>query len=320
MRICVTGGAGYVGSALVPALLAGGHEVTVLDTFWYGDHLPQHANLRRFIGDIRDWATLARVFYRQDAVIHLACVSNDPSFDMNPGLGKSINYECFKDMLSALKEEKVARFIYASSSSVYGVSDLERVIETSPKNPLTDYSKFKLACELELQTIGTNGCWTIVRPATVCGYAPRQRLDLVVNILTAQALVNGKMTIHGGPQMRPNINVRDMVRAYEHILDMPMGRVNEKTFNVGFENKSLIEIGKAVQAVIGGEMVIQDVIDQRSYRVDSKKIKDELGFVPEHSISEAIGSIGAAFRKGRLTDPLTNPNYYNIKKMRELNL
>lgn len=309
-----------MGSALVPSLLAKGHEVTVVDTFWFMDNLGRHESLKKIRGDIRNEAMLSFAFRGQDAVIHLACVSNDPSFDMNPDLGKSINYDCFKTILSALKENDVPRFIYASSSSVYGVSNLDRVVETSPKNPLTDYSKFKLACEVELQTVGTRGCWTIVRPATVCGAARRQRLDLVVNILTAQALVNGKMTIHGGPQMRPNINIRDMVRAYEHILDMPMGRVNEKIFNVGFENKSLLDIGRAVQAVVGGEMVIQDVIDQRSYRVDSKKIKDELGFAPEYSISEAIGSIGAAFRKGYLTDPLANPNYYNIKKMRELNL
>ncbi len=318
MRICVTGGAGYVGSKLVPSLLSKGHDVTVLDTFWFGDHLGEHDSLVKLQGDIRDPGSLDIAFSEQDAVIHLACVSNDPSFDMNPGLGRAINYGCFQNILFWLKEHKVARFIYASSSSVYGVSDLDRVIETSPKNPITDYSKFKLQCELELQTIGTNGCWTIVRPATVCGYAPRLRLDLVVNILTAQALANGKMTIHGGPQMRPNININDMVRAYEHILDMPMGRVNEKVFNVGFENKSLLEIGEAVRLIAGGEMIVQDVIDQRSYRVDSKKIKDELGFEPTSSIEDAITGLAAAHYCGVLTDPLNNPDYYNIKKMKEL--
>lgn len=320
MKICITGGGGYVGSALVPHLLKRGHDVTVLDTFWYGDVLGEHPRLTKIQGDIRKENKLRQAFTGQNAVIHLACVSNDPSFDMNAKLGKSINYDCFKSILEILKEQKVARFIYASSSSVYGVSDLDRVTEDAPKNPLTDYSKFKLLCEEELKLIGTNGCWTILRPATVCGYAPRQRLDLVVNILAIQALAKNKMTIHGGPQMRPNINIKDMVRAYEHVLEMPVGRVNEKTFNVGFENKSLLEIGELVKSVTHAEMIVQDVIDQRSYRVDSKKIKDALGFEPRHTIKEAIESIRDAFTFGLLHDPMGNSDYYNIRKMQELGL
>lgn len=307
-----------MGSALVPYLLKRGHHVTVLDTFWFEDYLGEHPKLTKHVGDIRKEAHLRKAFAGQDAVIHLACVSNDPSFDMKPKLGKSINYDCFQSMLETLKEQKVARFIYASSSSVYGVSDLDRVTESAPKNPLTDYSKFKLMCEIELQTIGTGGTWTIVRPATVCGYAPRQRLDLVVNILTAQALVNNKMTIHGGPQLRPNINIKDMVRAYEHILEMPVSRVNEQIFNVGFENMSLLDIGEMVKATVGGEMIVQNVIDQRSYKVDSKKIRDHLGFEPRHTIKEAIGSLRDAFTFGLLPDPLGTSNYYNIQKMKEL--
>lgn len=318
MKICVTGGAGYVGSALVPSLLSKGHAVTVLDTFWFGDWLPVHERLTKIKGDIRFPAVLDHAFRNQDAVIHLACVSNDPSFDMDPNLGRSINYSCFKDILFALKETGVARFIYASSSSVYGVSDLDRVIESSPTKPLTDYSKFKLACEDLLQEYGANECWTIVRPATVCGYSPRQRLDVVVNMFTAQAIINKRITVHGGAQTRPNINIKDMVRAYEHILDMPMGDVNEKVFNVGFENLTLYQIANRVLKVIEAETSLEDVIDERSYRVDSKKIEHEIGFKPEFQIQEAILSISNAYKNGLLVKLLKNPDYYNIKKMKEI--
>jgi nucleoside-diphosphate-sugar epimerase len=319
MKICITGGAGYVGSALSPILLQKGHEVTVLDTFWFGDHLAAHPNLRKLVGDIRSRATLRTAFSGQDAVIHLACVSNDPSFDMNPDLGRSINFACFKDMLTILQEKNVGRFIYASSSSVYGVSDLKQVTEDTQKNPLTYYSKYKLACEIELQTYGMGGVWTILRPATVCGYAPRMRLDLVVNILTIQALVNRHIRIFGGDQTRPNINILDMVGAYDFILNADERAIDQQIFNVGFENLSLIEIGTTVRALIDQQAVMsfEKTLDTRSYRVNSDKIM-EAGFAPAHEIATAIQSI--QFNLPNLKDPMNNPIYSNIKQMKELGL
>lgn len=318
MKVCVTGGGGYVGTVLVPQLMKI-HEVSVLDAFWYGDHLPASYGLKRIPGDIRRKETLRHAFSGQDAVIHLACVSNDPSFDMKPALGKSINYDCFKDMLSVCREVSLKRFIYASSSSVYGVSELEDVTEDSPKNPLTDYSKFKLACEAELAAFGTSGAWTIVRPATVCGYSPRMRLDLVVNLLTIQALVKKKMTIHGGLQRRPNINILDMTRAYQHILEMDCAWISGKTYNVGFENLNLLQIAELIKEELKEniEIEIQDVLDQRSYHVNSDKIGADIGFEPKYTIRNAIASIKRAYDNKLMRDPLSNPAYYNIKQMKE---
>lgn len=322
MRIAITGGGGYVGSRLVPYLLRKGHKVTVLDTFWYGDHLGKHPCLSKITGDIRRKKDLDMAFKDQDAVIHLACVSNDPSFDMNPTLGADINYNCFKSILAAMKSHNVLRFIYASSSSVYGVSELEDVTEDAPKNPLTDYSKYKLMCELELQTFGMGGFWSIIRPATVCGYCPRMRLDLVVNILTIQALVNKKITLFGLNQRRPNINIDDMVLAYEFVLEKEPKYVDQKIFNVGFENLQLIEIAHLVKNTIGDpkiEIVEQPTNDPRSYHINSDAIK-ELGFKPLFGIKSAIRSIKHAYEEGLFVDPMNNSMYRNIARMKELPL
>jgi nucleoside-diphosphate-sugar epimerase len=321
MNICITGGAGYVGSALVPYLIRKGHTVTVLDTFWFGDHLPNHPNLFKVKGDIRNRSDLLDAFTRQDAVIHLACISNDPSFDLNPSLGRSINYSCFQDILSALQECNIKRFIYASSSSVYGISDLKNVTEDAPKNPLTDYSKYKLACEKELRDYGTGGAWTIIRPATVCGYAPRLRLDLVVNILTMHALKNKKIIIHGRNQKRPNIHIEDMVRAYDYILSCDPDFTHGETFNVGFENKSLLELAELVRGVCGEnvEIVEEPTRDPRSYHINSDKII-KFGFEPKKSIKNAVTTLKQAARRGLIINPFTNPIYHNILKAKELDL
>lgn len=321
MKIAITGGAGYVGSQLVPYLLRKGHHVTVLDTFWFGDHLDAHANLIKIKGDIRRRADVRAAFTDKDAVIHLACVSNDPSFDMNPKLGKEINHDCFIDLLTIMQEQHVGRFIYASSSSVYGVSNLDEVFEGSPKNPLTDYSKYKLSCEALLQGFGMGGVWTILRPATVCGYSPRMRLDLVVNILTIQALVNKKITLFGTDQRRPNINIHDMCNAYEFVLEQDEKYIDQKIFNVGFENLRLLDIANLVQETLGWdiEVALEPVKDPRSYHVNSTLIKG-LGFKNVHSIQSAIKSIQNAYKIGDLIDPLNNSKYSNIKRMKEIGL
>ena len=322
-NILVTGGAGYVGSALVPALLEAGHGVTVLDLFLYGDVLQAHPNLRLVKGDLRNRETVEAAVSGCDAVIHLACVSNDPSFDLNPELGKSINYDAFPGLVDASIEAGVQRFIYASSSSVYGIKEGVSVTESLELEPLTDYSKFKAMCEVELEKRRRPGFETvIVRPATVCGYAPRLRLDLVVNILTSHAITNRRIRIFGGVQKRPNIHVKDMVRAYLQLLDEPASRVDGAVYNVGYQNHSLDELGEIVRDQIGEDVSIghEPTDDLRSYHVSSEKIAREIGFKPKFTIADAVADLREAFDAGLVDDPMQNPLYYNIKRMKELGL
>src|SRR5438876_575428 len=251
--ILVTGGGGYVGSALVPALLAQGHRVKVVDLFWYGRDVfgdaNTHPQLERLAVDIRDTARLQEALKGVDTVIHLACISNDPSFELDSSLGKSINYDAFAGLLQGSIDQGVRRFIYASSSSIYGVKEEPDVREDAEPLPLTDYSKFKLDCERDLLAHpNVNGMErVIVRPATICGYAPRLRLDLTVNILTIHALVNHKIRIFGGKQLRPNLHIKDMVRAYQLFLEAPGAKIDREAFNVGFQNRSVEDIAKMVR-------------------------------------------------------------------------
>ena len=227
MRVLVAGGAGYVGSKLVPALLAKGYEVTVLDLYLYGNHvLKPHPRLKEIKGDIRDLKIVREALTGCNHVIHLACISNDPSFELNPELGKSINFDAFEPFVLLAKQMKIRRFIYASSSSVYGVKEDPNVTEEMVLEPLTDYSKYKALCEeVLLRYMDSSFICTILRPATVCGYAPRQRLDVVVNILANHAYHKKKIKIMGGSQMRPNIHIDDMVDAYLHVLEQPEEKV-----------------------------------------------------------------------------------------------
>ncbi len=325
-NVLVTGGAGYVGSMLIPKLLDAGHKVTVLDLYIYGDvfaDLKGNPNLREVKGDLRDPAAVAEAMRGCDAVIHLACISNDPSFELNPDLGKSINYDAFRPLVRAAKAAGVTRFIYASSSSVYGIKDDPEVTEDLPLEPLTDYSKFKAMCEDVLAEERVPGFTTLViRPATVCGYAPRLRLDLTVNILTNHAINNGKITVFGGSQRRPNINIEDMTDLYVKCLQYDDAAIDGKIFNAGFENHSVSEIAEMVRASVGNgvEVVTEPSDDLRSYHVSSQKIADELGFVPVHTIEDAVGSLVSAFEAGQVADPMANPRYYNIKTMQEINL
>lgn len=316
MKICVVGGAGYVGTELC-ASLAKVHDVTVLDTWWFGDYLP--STIKKIKGDIRNRNDLRYAFDGQDAVIHLACVSNDPCFEMNPSLGKEINYDSFKDFCSELSHAKIGRFIYASSSSVYGISDLEHVTEDAPKNPLTDYSKYKLACETWLKSYGMGGVWTILRPATVAGYSKRLRLDLVLNILSINALVKKKITVFGGSQMRPNINIKDMVRAYTWVLEQDEKTIDQKIYNVGFENKTVSQLAEMVHEIIPADIETTPSEDNRSYRINSDKILSD-GFKSKHDLMDAILQIKEAYKCKLIPNPLTDSNYINIKRMQELGL
>jgi nucleoside-diphosphate-sugar epimerase len=326
-RILVTGGAGYVGSHLVPKLLAAGYEATILDLYLYGEDLfadlRGDARLRELKGDLRNSSDVERALDGCDAVIHLACISNDPSFDLDPHLGRSINYDCFVPLVRAAKQSGVRRFIYASSSSVYGVNDEPEVTEDLLLKPLTDYSKYKALCEEALEQEREPGFVTVtVRPATVCGYAPRLRLDLTVNILTNLAINNRRITVFGGEQLRPNIHVADMTDLYLLLLEAPDGAVDGKVWNAGYHNLKVREIADMVRASVGPdvEIVRTETNDHRSYHVSSKKIARDLGFQARRSVNEAIQGLKAAFAAGRVPNAMTDDRYYNIKRMQRLQL
>lgn len=326
-NVMVTGGAGYVGSALVPALLAAGHKVTVLDLYLYGeevfDGVRPSASLREIKGDIRDPKAVADALTGCDCVIHLACISNDPSYDLDPHLGRSINHDAFLPLVRAAKAAGVQRFIYASSSSVYGVKDEPEVTEELSLEPLTDYSKFKALCEQELLAERAPG-FTVctIRPSTVCGYAPRQRLDVVVNIFTNQAYHNGKIRVTGGPQKRPNIHVDDMCRVYLHLLEQPDAKIDGKIWNAGDTNYPISDLAEIVRGVVGAHVEIETLPtnDPRSYHVSGKKIRDEIGFELKFTIEDAVRGLVEAFKAGKLADPMNNPRYFNIKLMQQVGL
>ncbi len=325
--VLVTGGAGYVGSVLVPKLLAAGYRVKVLDLFMYGEHVlnpcKDDPNLEQIKGDIRDRETLEKAIQGCDAVIHLACISNDPSFELDPDLGKSINYDAFVTLVEISREQGVRRFVYASSSSVYGIKDVENVTEDLDLKPLTDYSKYKAMCEdvlLEKDTPGFN--WLILRPATVCGYSPRLRLDLTVNILTNHAVTNHLIKVFGGEQMRPNLHIEDMTDLYVKSLGWPDEKINGKIFNAGYDNKKVIEIAEIIKDAVGGDVdiVTTPTDDNRSYHISSAKIGRELGFKPAKTIRDAASDLVAAFKAGKIPGSMTDNLYYNIKTMQQLNL
>ncbi len=329
--VLVTGGAGYVGAVLVPKLLAAGYRVRVLDLFLFGhDVLPtDHPQLECIEGDLRDEALVEGVVPGSDAVIHLACISNDPSFELNPSLSKSINFDCFEPLVRIAHDSGVSRFVYASTSSVYGVSDAPDVTEDHPLVPLTDYNKYKGLCEPILFHYSSPHFTTvIIRPATVCGYSPRQRLDLTVNILTNLAVNNRKITIFGGSQKRPNIHVEDITDLYVDLLERPREQIAGEIFNAAFENHTVAQLGEMVREVVSREMPELGAIqvetttsdDLRSYHVSSAKIKRQLGWVPKRSVEDAIVDLCEAFRANKLPNSLTDTRYFNVKRLQEVGL
>jgi len=309
---------------LVPHLLGKGYAITVLDLMIYGQEvLSFHPQLNVVKGDIRNQTLLQEFVPGHDAVIHLACISNDPSFELNPELGKSINLDAFQPLVEISRNAGVKRFIYASSSSVYGLKEEKNVHEKISLEPLTDYSRFKADCEKILAEYQSEDFTTVtIRPATVCGYSPRQRLDVVVNTLTNLAYQKREISVFGGNQLRPNIHIKDMVDVYMLFLDTPKEKIAGKIFNVGYENQSVKELAETVKSVIGDDvtLITTPTDDNRSYHISSNKIKKELGFVAKHTIREAVEDLFIAFEKGILSNSLKNEMYFNVKRMQSLRL
>ncbi|MBI3011637.1 MAG: SDR family oxidoreductase [Candidatus Omnitrophica bacterium] len=326
--VLVTGGAGYVGCVLVRKLLEAGYPVTVYDLMLFGDAgLPTHAALRVVKGDIRDLPTLAAAVRGAHSVIHLACISNDPSFELDPVLGKSINYDSFEPLVRTCKAGGVRRFIYASTSSVYGVSDAPDVTEEHPLVPLTDYNKYKGLCEpILLRYQSPDFTTVILRPATVCGPSPRMRFDLTVNILTNHAVNRRVITVFGGTQRRPNIHIEDIAELYVKLLEYPDGLIAGETFNAGYQNHTVGELAHLVRQVVEQEMPQPAPIqiqtsptdDLRSYHVSSRKIAERLGYVPARTIEDAVRDLCRAFTAGRFPDSLTDERYFNVKAVKRM--
>ncbi len=326
-KVLVTGGAGYVGCVLVPKLLKAGFQVVVYDLMLFGaDGLPDHKNLKVVKGDLQDIEFFKKNLTGVTDIIHLACISNDPSFELEPGLSKAINYDCFEPMVAACRDAGVKRFIYASTSSVYGVSDAPEVTEEHPLVPLTDYNKYKGLCEpLLLKYQSPDFTTVIIRPATVCGYSPRMRLDLTVNILTNLAVNRGLVTVFGGSQKRPNIHVEDIAELYVNLLDLPASKIAGETFNAGYQNHTVSELARIVKSIVEREMPEKAPIkvetspsnDLRSYHVSSKKIAQKLGFVPKRTVEDAVRDICRAFREGKLPNSLEDDKYFNVKTVKK---
>ncbi len=306
MRVLVTGGCGYKGTVLVPKLLAKGHEVVALDIMWFGNYLPMHPHLNVVQGDVRDIDSID--LNGVDAIIHLSSVANDPCGDLNPKLTWEISALATMQLADKAARRGIERFIYASSGSVYGVKDESQVTEDLELKPISEYNKTKMVAERVLLSYANDMTVQIIRPATVCGYSPRMRLDVSVNMFTMQALAKRRITVFGGQQTRPNIHIDDITDVYLFMLDNPQHR---GVYNAGFENISIMDIVERVARQVEAEIVVTESNDPRSYRVNSDKLL-ATGFRPKKTVNDAIGEVIEKYRAGELKD---EERYYNLKWM-----
>jgi len=309
MKILLTGGCGYVGSMLVPALLADGHRVTVFDIMWFGNYLAPHPDLKVVQGDIREIDSVPMDGI--EAVMHLANVANDPCADLDAKISWEVNVLASMFLAESAIAHGVGQFIFASSGSVYGVKSEQQVIEELSLVPISDYNKTKMISERVLLSYKDKIIVQCVRPATVCGYSPRMRLDLSVNMLAIQALAKKRITVFGGEQQRPNIHILDMVGVYQHLLKL--GPKAAGVFNAGFENMSIMDIARLVTSHIPAEIKITGTNDPRSYRLNSDKLL-ATGFRPRHGVEDAVREIKKAYEDGKLQD---KDEYYNIRMMQK---
>ena len=310
MKILLTGGCGYIGTNLTNALLGLGHQITVVDIMWFGNYLSSHKNLTVIQADIRD---IDKVPMQDvNTVIHLANIANDPTGDLNAKLTWEVNALASKFLVEKAIENGVKQFIYASSGSVYGVKKELQVTEDLRLIPLSDYNKSKMISERVLLSYEDKITLQIIRPATVCGFSPRMRLDLSVSMLTMQALTSGRITVFGGQQTRPNIHMKDMIGVYLHFLEL--GAKTSGIYNAGFENISILDIAKKITKLISSEISITESNDPRSYRQNSEKLVGT-GFTPKYDVDNGIKDVIVAYNTGMLKD---EENYYNIKTMKKI--
>ncbi len=331
-KILIFGGSGYVGSKLIFILLQNKFQIINYDLNLYGKkHLPyKNKKFTQVTGDIRDLKKISKVLkkYNPDTIIHLACISNDPSFLLNKKLSKEVNYNSFVGLMKILEKIKIKKFIFASTCSVYGVSNKAKVTETHHLKPVTLYNRYKADSEKEFFKRIKKKCFQgiVIRPATVCGVSPKMRFDLTVNILTNFAYKKNYIKVFGGSQSRPNIHIDDMVRLYKKLCKMNLDKLNGEVFNAGFENYSINQIAAKVKKIV--EKITKKNIevrketsnDLRSYNVNSDKIKKILKFKPQKTVSSAIKEIVSEFEKGRLKDSFSNLNYFNVKKLEKTKL
>lgn len=306
MKILVTGACGYKGTVLVPKLLAAGHEVIAFDIMWFGNHLKPHSKLTAIKGDVRniEEVNLDGV----DAIIHLSSIANDPCGDLDPKLTWEVSALATMQLADKAVRKGVKRFIYASSGSVYGIKDEEQVTEDLELKPISEYNKTKMVAERVVLSYKEDMVVQALRPATVCGYSPRMRLDVSVNMLTMQALTKRKITVFGGKQTRPNIHIDDITDAYIFLLDNPQ---HTGIYNAGFENISILDIAERVARQVEAEIVVTESNDPRSYRVNSDKLL-ATGFRPKKTVDHAISEIIQKYKSGELKD---EDRHYNLKWM-----
>lgn len=328
-KIFITGGAGYVGTLLVTYLLQKGFRIKVYDTFYYGCYLKSNKNLKIIKGDIRNSLKIEKECKGYEVFINLSCISNDHSFDLNSKLSKSINFLAFEPMVLAAKKAGIKRFIYASTSSVYGVSKRKNITESHPLKPITYYNKFKGMTEpLLFKHTDKSFEGVIFRPATVCGHSDRMRFDLSVNILTINAICKQEITVFGGNQLRPNLNIKDYCRVVLCLIKAPSKKIRNQIFNVGYRNLSIQKIAKIVKKVVEKKFKFRKRIiilktasnDMRSYHINSNKIKKILNFRPMYNIEDAVNQICLSYKKNKYTNPQNNPKYYNVKQLIKLNV
>jgi len=312
VKLIVIGGAGYSGSVLVNKLLARGDEVTVVDSFWFGDWLVAHPSLTKVKCDIRDIELLPDESF--DAVIHLANIANDPGVELSPVLSWEVNVLSSQRIAEWAVSQRIPHFIYASSGSVYGVKEEERVTEGLSLVPISAYNKTKMVAERVLLSFSDDFALHIVRPATICGVSPRMRFDLTVNMLTRQAFTNQRITVFGGSQVRPNIHIDDIAGVYMHFLDHP--EIDSGLYNAGFENLSVLEIAEMITNRIPAEIVVSESNDPRSYRVDSSKLRAS-GFTPAKSVEHAIESVVAYCAE---EPDLDRPEWHTVSTLQRLGL
>tara|TARA_B100000795_G_C22746528_1_gene417476 strand:+ start:283 stop:1272 length:990 start_codon:yes stop_codon:yes gene_type:complete len=326
-KIFITGGAGYIGARLVPYLLKKKFKITVYDTLYFGNKLPKNKDLKIVKGDIRDIKKVSKHCKNHDVFLHLACISNDTSFELNEKLSKSINYDAFEPMVIASKKLNIKRFIYASSSSVYGISKKKNVRENHKLLPLTLYNKYKGMCEPQLFK-HTNDEFegVIFRPATVCGYSPRMRLDLSVNILTNFAYNKRFIKVFGGKQLRPNLHILDYCDAVLKLINSPAKNIQNQIFNIGHQNMSINKIAILVKKTVEKKMGQKIKIirtksnDLRSYHINSDKIYKLLGFKPKRNIEQAVVEVYNALKSKKIINSFSNLNYFNVEKLKKLKI